>query len=199
MCLVGIVVILTMLFVSMVPKYDWPFNYFPIFIAGIILFCGAIGSYVEAFRPRVSHPQLTNEQIFYNVVDEVRKHQGGVIFLNIKKLMRRRHWSFSNSQDPIDTLALFGEETGLLEFGWDHYVVYPTPLAINPDDRMAATMLIANFSQIPDRDNPDIFMGGDVTTVNGLIEELRQLTPRGLELVRLHRSAMETVRNAKAS
>ena len=61
------------------------------------------------------------------------------------------------------------------------------------DDRAIADLLIADLEKMPDRDNPDVFWGRDGTTVNGLIEDLRQLTPCGRELVRLYRSAKETV------
>ena len=127
------------------------------------------------------------------------RHMINLNFDEVYELMLRRHWRFSGAQNTIEVLAKFGNDTGLLNVDFDQQVVYWTDLAINPDDRTAANMLIANFSQMPDRDNPHVFMGGEATTVNGLIEELRQLTPLGLRLVELHKGATERVRKVKAS
>ena len=59
--LLGIVVIVIVLFICMVPKYDWPFDYFPIFIACTIFVVGAIGSYVEAFPPPMKVVVMQNQ------------------------------------------------------------------------------------------------------------------------------------------
>ena len=63
--------------------------------------------------------------------------------------------------------------------------------------RTSADEIIANISQMPDRDKPAICTGKETFSVDDLIRDLRELTPRGIEFVKLHIRAKETLARLK--
>lgn len=102
-------------------------------------------------------------------------------------------WMAMKLYDP--ELSAFGEMVLGLVGGSAIFAVLGY-IFFQQENRSLANMMIADFEQMPDRDNKDIWMG-ESASVNDLIEDLRQLTPRGLKLVRLYREAKETVAKAK--